>query len=655
MRFVDYLVLPPEITDFERSYLRRVNRVALGFFALHVPVFGAIAWLNGTNPLLALALTSFVALGPWLALSTLSNPRHVSNVMGVTAMAMGGLLVNFGRGAMTIEMHFYFFVLLALLSVFANPMPILVAAVTVAAHHAILWATLPVAVFNYDAPFSAVAVHALFVVLESIAAVFVARSFFDNVIGLDRIVQARTAALDDRNRELSIILDNIGQGFVRLDRSGVVPGERSRILDEWLGAPTPGQTWMNWVGRVDASVGEWLEVGWDSLFDDLLPFDIAVDQLPKSLHIGDRFLSFEYRPVGSPARGGTVLVVVSDVSSERERQRANEERNEILTIVERILRDRSGFMNFLTETARLLESVNGTSPRPDLLRALHTLKGNFALFGVHSLARRSHELENDVLETEALEEVDLGALALEWNSFLSRLGGILEAGGDDIVEITRPEYDSLRSALRGGELDAGALLLRLDRYLKEPAQKRLDLLAEQARALAARFEKGDVEVVVVGGDKRLPGRRFSPLWAALVHVVRNAIDHGIESPRERQQAGKEERPRIVLSVRDEAGTIELSIADNGRGIDFERVRSRAQLAGIPSHSQEDLKRALFHEGLTTRDEATDISGRGVGMNAVLREVEALGGTITVESSEGVGTTFRLRVPDRSTYAPLAAE
>ena len=111
---------------------------------------------------------------------------------GSTRLPLGAFLVPPGGGPMTIEMHFYFFVLLALLSVFGDPMAVITAAVTVALHHLALWALYPQVIFNYDAPVWAVLVHALFVVLESVGAVYVARSFFDNVIGLDRIVQART-------------------------------------------------------------------------------------------------------------------------------------------------------------------------------------------------------------------------------------------------------------------------------------------------------------------------------------------------------------------------------------------------------------------------------------------------------------------------------
>jgi methyl-accepting chemotaxis protein len=177
---LNYLFLPREITDFERAYLKRINRIALVFFYLHWPVFVGVAWLAGTSLAQAALLTPIVLIGPTIAYVTFSNPRWLSVTYGFTAMVLGGLLVHFGQGPMQIEMHFYFFVLIALLAVFANPPVILVAAVTVAVHHFVVWLVIPASVFNYEASFWSVVVHAVFVVIESVAAVFVARSFFND-------------------------------------------------------------------------------------------------------------------------------------------------------------------------------------------------------------------------------------------------------------------------------------------------------------------------------------------------------------------------------------------------------------------------------------------------------------------------------------------
>ncbi len=192
-----YLVLPPTITDFERAYLARVNRIALWFFALHVPAFVAIAWLNGTSALLAGFLTTAVVLGPVLATRAFESPRLVSMVCGVTAMFAGALLVHFGQGPMQIEMHFYFFALLAMCTVFANPLVVLAAAVTVALHHVLVWLLLPASIFNFKASFSVVLLHAGFVVLESIAACFIARNSFELFGKVIRLESSLEGALSE--------------------------------------------------------------------------------------------------------------------------------------------------------------------------------------------------------------------------------------------------------------------------------------------------------------------------------------------------------------------------------------------------------------------------------------------------------------------------
>src|SRR5687767_7489656 len=102
---LDYIVLPAQITEFEVAYLRRINRIGLGFFLLHLPVFVGVAYFNGTNPLLAIGLTLLVLAGPAAGYLSFQNPRTLSLVYGFTAMLMGGLLVHFGQGSMQIEMH----------------------------------------------------------------------------------------------------------------------------------------------------------------------------------------------------------------------------------------------------------------------------------------------------------------------------------------------------------------------------------------------------------------------------------------------------------------------------------------------------------------------------------------------------------------------
>jgi methyl-accepting chemotaxis protein len=191
MIMLRYLLLPKPISQFEHEYLRKLNRVTLFLYLAHLPVMMMIGALCDTGAVQGLILAALGCVGPLLATTTFASQRAVSLVNAFTVGVMGGILVHLGQGPLQIEMHFYFFVCLALLIVYANPVAILTAAASIAAHHVVVWLLFPQSVFNYDASLLTVVVHAGFVVLESIAACFIARTLFDRIVVTAEIAKQR--------------------------------------------------------------------------------------------------------------------------------------------------------------------------------------------------------------------------------------------------------------------------------------------------------------------------------------------------------------------------------------------------------------------------------------------------------------------------------
>jgi two-component system chemotaxis sensor kinase CheA len=167
------------------------------------------------------------------------------------------------------------------------------------------------------------------------------------------------------------------------------------------------------------------------------------------------------------------------------------------------------------------------------------------------------------------------------------------------------------------------------------------------RDTAAKLGK-KVNLEVEGEETELDRTLLESLSDPLTHLIRNAIDHGIEPPDERRQNGKPETGTIKLSAYQSEGRIYIEVRDDGRGIDTERVRQKAvQLGWITENdhpSEETLYDFLFQPGFSTAQQVSDLSGRGVGMDVVKRNVESLGGSISVQSKRGEGTRFLLRVP-----------
>ena len=186
----------------------------------------------------------------------------------------------------------------------------------------------------------------------------------------------------------------------------------------------------------------------------------------------------------------------------------------------------------------------------------------------------------------------------------------------------------------------------------EPVALPLARLANYATLLAQRMGRAEARTFIETNDMRVDPRRFAGLWAALVHVIRNAVDHGIELPVERLEQGKEARGCIWLRASNTASEFTLEIEDDGRGIDWARVRQIAQSRSLPHESENDLVLALLSDGFSTKSSVSAISGRGVGMAAVHAEVVELGGRISVSSKEGAGSCWRMVFPIASSHRGL---
>jgi chemotaxis protein histidine kinase CheA len=280
------------------------------------------------------------------------------------------------------------------------------------------------------------------------------------------------------------------------------------------------------------------------------------------------------------------------------------------------------------------------------------------LFGVESVARFCHELEQRLRDDrDAYTRADRGRLRELWSTASSACELLGNATRTNDVEIGADEYLSLVRALEA-QVDHRRLLSVVATWRYERASLRLARAAEQLRALGQRLGKGDVNVQyeVVPSTLRLSHRRWSPFWAAFAHVLRNTMDHGVESPAERAAAHKPRSAQITLSLRVTAEGLEFVVADDGRGIDWAAIRTRAAYMGLPHATEADLEEAIYADGLSSRAVVTDVSGRGIGMGAVREAVRSLGGRIRIATELGRGTRFqfsfpRVTLPLTSSHSP----
>jgi len=182
-----------------------------------------------------------------------------------------------------------------------------------------------------------------------------------------------------------------------------------------------------------------------------------------------------------------------------------------------------------------------------------------------------------------------------------------------------------------------------------PLSTLFDRLPRYVRDLAENLKK-QVHFEIIGGDIELDRSLIESISDPMIHILRNSIDHGIESPEERKKQGKSPAGKLQLKAEREKGYIKISIIDDGRGIDTDSILDKAVKIGIIKNSErEDIPQAkafsfLFLPGFSTREDVSKVSGRGVGLDVVKNTIRKIGGTVELSSKKGIGTTVITRIP-----------
>ncbi|MCA9000900.1 MAG: chemotaxis protein CheA [Planctomycetes bacterium] len=233
---------------------------------------------------------------------------------------------------------------------------------------------------------------------------------------------------------------------------------------------------------------------------------------------------------------------------------------------------------------------------------------------------------------------------------LINLAGELVLGRNQLRQmLENVEVPGLKQILQGVDLVTTELQESILYTRMQPVRILFDRLPRQIRDTASRLGK-QVELQVTGAEVELDRSLVEALGDPMTHLIRNAVDHGIESPEERRAAGKSAEGLLNVRAYHESGQVIIEIQDDGKGIDPDRLRAISVSRGIHTQEQADQlsdKEAInliFHAGLSTAAKVTEVSGRGVGMDVVRNNIKSLGGHVEVDSTVGEGTILRIRLP-----------
>ncbi|NHN30029.1 ATP-binding protein [Paenibacillus agricola] len=496
---------------------------------------------------------------------------------------------------------------------------------------------------------------------------------------LEETVAGRTASI-------RTLLDNARQGFMSLGADLLVMDEYSVECTRIFKQDIAGKRLAEVFYAEDKQEAQLLETILGEFYNepDEWKRELIFSLLPEEIKLQDKVIQIEFKYLAASEdtltpkeQAGIIMVMLTDITETRRLEELmSRERKRLQMVVHvithsedyaQIIRSFESFCDIeLIEISGSIDSVE--EKLLSIYKSIHTFKGSFALLQFIHIVPRLHQLESDLTELLAHEE-KLSAAGLElwlqnlqlhdWleeDSLLLKevLGDAMsEMGMEYEVKLTKAEWQHLEKELRARLTDTEDRLWLAG--LKQWRFKPLKALIQHYPAYLSEMAERDGlllhPIVLRGGDVLVDPEKLGGLTQSLIHIVRNIVVHGIESPEERLEMGKDEYATVNFFVEHEDNELVLTISDNGRGIDLDAVRSRAESSGLlPPYnelkplSNEQIAELIFKDQLSTTKQATEWSGRGIGLSAVKAEAEKLGGTIRVATIKGGGTKFIVKFP-----------
>lgn len=486
--------------------------------------------------------------------------------------------------------------------------------------------------------------------------------------------------LAEKSDRLAGLLNNSGQGFLSFGPDLVVEPEYSRECVSFFEKELAGQSVAALLFPDDSEEKERFADNIDRIVhtEDEFQRDILLTLMPKELHLNNRSLDIAYRLLDKMR----LMLIITDITEQRRLEAQVEEEQTRLRFIVAAATESAELFEVLDDYRNFRENIlPGLLSASDeqlagglaeIYRQVHTFKGLFGQLEFLHLPRCLHHYEsalNRLRRDLAEKQPDRALLekeqALADQALAQELAVLRETLGDSFFArrghlTLTPEQTEMLELLadrllqaKGPALDSEETRAMLRRIKQLRYVSFNDMLSGQAKSavrLAERLEKELAPVEMEDNGLRVAPEIYGPFAKSLIHLFRNAVDHGIESPEERLEHGKDEEGHLRCRTSLENDRIIVEIADDGQGLDLEAIRSKGIALGLftPEEAavldEASLRLLIFEDEFSTNEEVSELSGRGVGLAAVRTETEKLGGRIEVNSSLGQGTSFRFILP-----------
>lgn len=523
---------------------------------------------------------------------------------------------------------------------------------------------------------------------------------------LERKVEERTAALKQKNEDIANMFSNMHQGLFTIIEGGLIHPEYAAYLETIFETKEiANHNFVDFMFRRSTLSSDVIDAA-STAVASIVGEDSMMYEFNSHLLVGELTLEFSDKPnklieldwdpiVDEQEVVTKLMVTVRDVTALKALQaEAEGQRQELMIIGEILAVDADKFSDFIDGSSGFVERcrtiIEQTEQKDlgklaELFRNIHTVKGNARTYGLKHITDTVHQIENTYDQLRKNDEMQwqpqalLGELAFAEQAikvyssiFRDKLGRDGKQGTAG-ARVDREQINLLMeriSALFDTELPANMINIVRDTYNSlaaieaESLQTVIADVIQSVQSLAGELGKPAPEIQIHDKDIYTRKEAHGLLNNIFMHVLRNALDHGVETPSERRQKGKPEQGRIQIDATENDGAVSFSVRDDGRGIALSKIFAKAVELGLyPAGAQRpaarEIANLIFASGFSTADEVTEVSGRGVGMDAVREFLENAGGRIEVkldagdESANFRGFTTVIQLPANLCIVPPA--
>lgn len=481
--------------------------------------------------------------------------------------------------------------------------------------------------------------------------------------------------VEEKTQKVNTLLNNAGQGFLSFGTDFIIDNEYSQECLNIIGIDISGKKISNLLFNDEEKKKFFEDILLDTLEEsEEIVLDSLISLLPNMLMIDKKSIKLEYKLLDN----SEFMLILTDISSQKILEKKIKDEEEMLKMIVAIVSNKDVFFDLKNDYEKFcdtnIESVDSSkipsSNLNGLYRNIHTFKGTFLQLYMKNSANYLHYIET--LISELIQNTDTTnndiLLFLSNSNFkncmkkdlqiIKNVLGEVFLKSEKFVTVSKKSIKDIKSKISTYTEEqkipsdlSKELLTSIQQMVSVYLINILNVYPKMTYQLAHRIEKEIYEFKIIGDSNLVVPVAFKPIIKSLIHIFRNSVDHGIESPDTRVNNNKDETGTISCSFEVKNNILQIIIADDGAGIDTQKIKQKLLDNNIDTDnfSENDYYKYIFEDNFTTKEEITDVSGRGMGMSAVKVELDKLNGNYEIQSVLNVGTTFIFNIPLNASY------